>query len=375
VSKRWGSLQFAANRIKQGQWKSELPEGVYFPILTKEDDPSAGLKKMRSLWKQAIAISKPMQLEKIKNTVYTKISRRRQKHRRDQAQNGELVVTTPGHFIGKRDERIIVRMQQKIVAEIPVIKLSGLTVSSRGVALSGDVIELCMKKEIYIHFVDELGRITAVVSSPGGTAGDISLLQVKEHDSERGLSLARMFVLGKVKNQLALLKYYYKYPVNRKNGFGEEFNERGLQIKHLINKIRYLNLDDNPETFLQQLMGLEGAFAIHYWSLVKHLFNNGILFEGRRREGAKDLVNSALNYGYGILYGRVLNAVIRAGLNPMAGFLHSYQSGKPVLVYDIIEEFRPMIVDRAIFTMFRRGEKLSLEDDALRNPAFECSDF
>lgn len=95
--------------------------------MTKENNPFAGFKKMRLLWNQALERSKPIQLKKIKEAVDVKITRRRQKHRREQTQSGELVVTTPGHFIGKRGEMIIVRMKQKVVAEMPVIKLSGLT--------------------------------------------------------------------------------------------------------------------------------------------------------------------------------------------------------------------------------------------------------
>ncbi|MEW6417927.1 MAG: reverse transcriptase domain-containing protein [Nitrospirota bacterium] len=48
---------------------------------------------------------------------------------------------------------------------------------------------------------------------------------------------------------------------------------------------------------------------------------------------------------------------------PPAGFLHCFQDGKPVLVYDLIEEFRAMAVDRGIFTLLHRGEKLTQEDD------------
>ena len=49
------------------------------------------------------------------------------------------------------------------------------------------------------------------------------------------MSLAKMFVFGKAKNQFALLKYYHKYPVNRENGFGKEFRGREIQIKDLVN--------------------------------------------------------------------------------------------------------------------------------------------
>ena len=60
-----------------------------------------------------------------------------------------------------------------------------------------------------------------------------------------------------------------------------------------------------------------------------------------------------------------MNGILRAGLNPMAGFLHSYQSGKPTLIYDLIEEFRSFVVDRGVFAMFNRGERLENGEDFL----------
>ena len=58
------------------------------------------------------------------------------------------------------------------------------------------------------------------------------------------------------------------------------------------------------------------------------------------RRGTTDLVNSLLNYGYGILYSRLTNVLVRAGLNVYIGFLHKPQKGKAGLLYDFIEEFR-----------------------------------
>lgn len=274
---------------------------------------------------------------------------------------------TPGHFVGKRSERVIVRKDRQIITEMPALKLTGLTICARGNSISGDVIELCMGKDITVNIVNGLGKIIAFIGPPGGVEGEISMLQSKEHSGELGLYLAKMFILGKVKNQFALLKYYYKYRVNHENGFGEVFRERESDMKNLITNIKNLSAHHTPEFYRQQLMGLEGAFANHYWSHIRKLFQNGIAFEGRVREGARDMVNSSLNYGYGILYGRVANAAIRARLNPMSGFLHSFQTGKPVLVYDLIEEFRSSVVDRSIFTMLRRGEKIAVEEDGMLN--------
>ncbi|GAB61735.1 MAG: CRISPR-associated endonuclease Cas1 [Candidatus Jettenia sp.] len=361
-------LTLATSKIQTGKWDRIPPQGLSFPSLIA-DGKRDGFKKWEGLWAQAIKTVETDDVNhdtaRINHSVEKKISRKRQKCRKESGESGNLIVTTPGHFVGKRGERIVVMSKQRIVSELPVVRLSGLTLSGRGVSISGDVVELCMKKDVYIHFVDNLGKIIAVVGPPGGSSGEVSLLQITERDKEKGLTLAKMFILGKVKNQFALLKYYFKYPLNRENGFGKIFVERRQFLSDGIEKIKNATVLSDPETFRQQMMGWEGAFGAAYWEIVGHLFRNGVQFSGRVRHGATDLVNSALNYGYGILYGDCLNAVIRTGLNPMAGFLHSYQTGKPTLIYDLIEEFRPFAVDRGIFTMLNRGERLEQGDDGM----------
>jgi CRISPR-associated protein Cas1 len=69
---------------------------------------------------------------------------------------------------------------------------------------------------------------------------------------------------------------------------------------------------------------------------------------GREGRGAQDPLNSLLNYGYGILYGQVEQAIILAGLDPYAGFLHADRPGKPSLTLDLIEEFRQVAIDRVV---------------------------
>jgi CRISPR-associated protein Cas1 len=62
-----------------------------------------------------------------------------------------------------------------------------------------------------------------------------------------------------------------------------------------------------------------------------------------------------------MLYPRVHHALVLAGLNPCISFLHSFQDGKPTLVFDMIEEFRPQAVDRVVFSMITKGERLELD--------------
>ncbi len=90
---------------------------------------------------------------------------------------------------------------------------------------------------------------------------------------------------------------------------------------------------------------------------MKLLVNPELEFEKRVRLKAGDIVNNMLNYGYGILYQRVWQSIVKHGLNPHISFLHAFQTNKPTLVYDMVEEFRQPFVDRAIFSLLTKGKK------------------
>lgn len=78
-----------------------------------------------------------------------------------------------------------------------------------------------------------------------------------------------------------------------------------------------------------------------------------------------DKVNSLLNYGYGILYSTVWGAVLNAGLEPFAGFLHTDRPGKPSLVLDLVEEFRQPVVDRVVISHINLGETIEVKGGLL----------
>jgi CRISP-associated protein Cas1 len=112
-------------------------------------------------------------------------------------------------------------------------------------------------------------------------------------------------------------------------------------------------------------MAIEGAPGRHYWSGERTLLLGHIGFDSREHRGAPDPVNSALNYGYGILYTQVWGALMNAGLEPFAGFLHVDRPGKPSLVLDVIEEFRQPIVDRAVIAAATKGTKPEVREGLL----------
>jgi CRISPR-associated protein Cas1 len=89
----------------------------------------------------------------------------------------------------------------------------------------------------------------------------------------------------------------------------------------------------------------------------------------RVTRGASDLVNQCLNYGYGILYAQVERAVLLAGLDPYAGFLHEDRPGKQSLILDVVEEFRAYAVDRCVFALLNQRVPLRQSEDGRLNDA------
>ena len=79
-------------------------------------------------------------------------------------------------------------------------------------------------------------------------------------------------------------------------------------------------------------------------------------FSTRTRRPARDPVNAALNYTYGLLVADLIRAILACGLDPHAGFLHSSERNKPALALDLCEEFRAPVADSVVISALNNGE-------------------
>ncbi|MDI6908116.1 MAG: CRISPR-associated endonuclease Cas1 [Thermoanaerobacterales bacterium] len=276
-----------------------------------------------------------------------------------------LVVEDFGVSLGKKSERLLIRQKGQVISETPFRDIEQITIASKGVSLSSDVIQECTEYGIQINFLSFSGKPYAKLASPNLTGTvETRRQQILAYLDERGVTLAKAFVDGKLKNQANVLKYFAKY---RRTTDAARFSEiSGLLgiIDRLRGELAALHAPA-IEQIRGQILAIEGRAAQHYWEGLKLLLDGGIEFDGRERRGATDPVNSALNYGYGILYSQVWGAVTLAGLDPFAGFLHTDRPGKVSLVLDLIEEFRPVAVDRVVVAMINKGTKIEMEEDRL----------
>lgn len=292
--------------------------------------------------------------------IKRQIRHKKKKYQRKQASSSELIVATPGCKIGKLHQRIVVRRRGMILQQVPQMQLKYIVVIAEGVSLSSDVIRLCANAKIPIDFIDIQGQPYARLSHPDFPRTQIGLAQMQAFHNGKAKELAAIFVEAKIRNQLNLMKYFHKYRKEVDEEFAKIFSEEEQRIELYITELNALPANMPLEEVRGKLLAIEGRAGSSYWRLVRELVQDKVEFKRREHQGATDLFNCLLNYGYGILYSRIWGGVLRAGLNPMISFLHTDQPGKGTLVFDLIEEFRPQAVDRVIISMIGRGERLKI---------------
>jgi CRISPR-associated protein Cas1 len=103
-----------------------------------------------------------------------------------------------------------------------------------------------------------------------------------------------------------------------------------------------------------QLRGWEGIVSKIYFEQMNIFLPERYRFAQRSQHPATDVLNAMLNYGYGMLYGKIEGSLIHAGIDPYIGILHRDEYNRPVLVYDVIEKYR-IWVDYVVFMLAKQS--------------------
>ncbi len=293
------------------------------------------------------------------------VETKRRQYERSAEENSVLLVDRPGSFVGKTSKRVVVKERGRRAREVPLFRLRCIMVASNGVGLSSDLVRFCSGQNVAITFMDERGRPYSYLVGAEHAAHPLTMAQLEAQKSDKGRELARAFVEGKITNQMNLLRYYAKYRGRRESEFGGGIRPAVEKMRQLLEQLSTLSADEH---FGGRLFAIEGQAGAVYWGMIRALLASDACFERREKQGATDIVNSLLNYGYGVLYGLMHRLIILAGLNPNVGFIHRDQTGRPSLLFDVVEEFRQPVVDRAVIKLLRKKARLGMNGTLLDQP-------
>ncbi|WP_342676846.1 CRISPR-associated endonuclease Cas1 [Methanofollis sp. UBA420] len=113
------------------------------------------------------------------------------------------------------------------------------------------------------------------------------------------------------------------------------------------------NRDELPYLIkMDELRRVSRLIADTYYEVMARTLPHEPGFRRRTARPHPDPVNAMLSLGYAMLYGIAQCAALAAGLDPDAGALHE---GNGSLVNDLIDGFKPAMVDETVFTLVRAG--------------------
>ncbi|HKS48295.1 MAG TPA: type I-C CRISPR-associated endonuclease Cas1c [Amycolatopsis sp.] len=274
-----------------------------------------------------------------------------------------LYVTTPGTSLRLDGDALRVAHPDRPGRHLlPLVRLDHI-VAWNGVALSDDLVHRCAADGRSVTWVTRNGRFLARTSGAQNGNPHVRLAQFRAYeDPARRLMLAKSFVAGKLHNYRQLLLRAARDVSGTRQCRLREMAERHAQALADLAQARQL----------AEVLGIEGRAARDYFQGLDELVPGVAI--GRTRRPPTDTINCLLSFGYGMLRVAVHGALEQVGLDPYLGYLHGIRSGKPALALDLMEELRPLLVDRLVVTLVNRKQLTDRHTEQLPGGAVQLTD-
>jgi len=253
-----------------------------------------------------------------------------------------VYVDRPGSLLRSRGERLVVEHQDQTLLRLSLRRVRQVVCFGR-VGMTTPFLHRAMRDGIDIVLLDENGgpgrRLTSLAETdPTARRAQYRLAD----DPPAARELARSFVDGKIANmRTALLRASRRDPDQELTSAAETIAAARLVLADAASH--------------DEILGFEGTATREYFRSWRHAIGTEWGFTSRERRPPPDPVNAMLSFGYTLLTHEAVAALGTAGLDPSVGFLHQFRWGRPSLALDLIEEFRPVIVDAVVLRCASTG--------------------
>jgi CRISPR-associated protein Cas1 len=269
-----------------------------------------------------------------------------------------LSITEQGTRVHAEGDSLLLYRGDALAHRIRLGTVEQLLLFGR-VEVTSAALALLARKEIDVVFLSRQGYYRARLLGRGSPVVRLRLEQLRRaQDPAFCLALAQALVAGKVQHQRQLLLRGQRRLAD-------------AELAGVLGQMRLLAEQCGRPTDLEALRGLEGrAAALYFGQFGKLLLTGELAFDGRSRRPPRDPINACLSFGYALL-GRVAETeVLRAGLDPYLGFFHQPLHGRPSLMLDLLEEFRPL-VDGLVLRLVNRRQLAAVDFEPHGGPPLE----
>lgn len=242
-----------------------------------------------------------------------------------------IFITEQGSRLVKRGHVLQVYKNRENIFMFPLDNVSQLILLGR-IEVSSSLLSLLMHLGIDTVFLSRDGRFKGRLSGESSKNIFLKEQQFKKRSDDRFcLSVSRKIILSKIRNCRNFIR-------KQNPALLSDMQNRILNAIRSVMAVQDLNI----------LRGIEGSFAVLYFSVFSRLLKEKMGFKKRIKHPPNDPVNILLSFGYTLLFNTIFGLVESCGLDPYAGFYHQSSYGHPALVSDIVEPYRAPLIDRLV---------------------------
>jgi len=224
---------------------------------------------------------------------------------------------------------------------IPVENISDIFIFGE-INITKKLLELLSQKEILMHYFNYYGYyMGSFYPREHYNSGHVILKQAEHYNnSNKRIKLAKKFVEGSLENIRKVLQYYAR---------------QGVDIEENIHFIDNTLIEIKEINDINILLSKEGHSRENYYkSFDKIIKQNNFRFDKRTRRPPLNELNTLISFGNSILYTLILSEIYKTHLDPRIGYLHTSNFRSFTLNLDISEIFKPIIIDRIIFSSINK---------------------
>lgn len=256
----------------------------------------------------------------------------------------QIKVTLPAKPAGK-SQPVAPTAAGQLLKKVAIRELEQVVLYGN-VQVTSQAADLLLDHDIDVVYLSRGGKYRGRLTKDGSKFARLRHAQLRLNDDpKRTIALAKAIVRAKLANQANLLE-------RLADGQGKAQRATLLDAKRAIERLRS---DSARARDLDTLRGYEGKAAVHYFGCFKRLLTPDWNFTGRAYNPPPDPFNALLSFGYALLAKDLYTVAQLVGLDPYIGCFHALDYGRPSLVLDLMEEFRPLVVDQPLLLLALNG--------------------
>ena len=253
-----------------------------------------------------------------------------------------VYVTEHGALIRLSGGKIIIEKSKKVLAEIPKNTIDGMVILGSVQITSQAIVEF-LNIGVPVTWVSGMQKFYGRLESMSRVNVLRQAKQIKMQNSNFALSMAQKIIETKLHNQQVILRRYYRRRISN-------------NVSKIIKSIETISKFIPNTILISRIMGYEGIAAKNYFSALAEMVPKDFTFEKRSRRPPRDMFNSMLSFGYSLLMSEIHTAINNAGLHPYFGFMHAIKEQHPTLASDLMEEWRPVLIDSMVMALVSHNE-------------------